>query len=726
MIILTLFGVGVVAIGLFLLADQLGTSPLTADSGSDEEQVAGSDDGTSNGAGGEDDEDSAETPPPPNPEDMESARDIAEGWAQLWEAEDYSGLYELVSEQSKSIIEREEFVERYEGITEELGQTEINVEVTDEIEDALRFTLSVERESFRVGEFEEEIILPMVEEAEGRPRVDWSPSLIVDELGDGFVRWRPDVPQRGRILDRHGRPLAHLGQISKVGVVQADIEDEEAMLAELSDLLEMPEDRIQSLYEGGEETWFMPVKDYPAQMNAELEEQLNEIPGVSIQEWPERVYPAGEAAAHVVGYLTEVSSEELPDLISEGYVPGDVLGRAGIEAWGEEYLAGKRGGRMIIANPDGSERKTIAEVRSEPSSDITLTIDVDLQMAAMEALGDETGSIVIVSPEDGAILAMVSNPTFDPNDFILGHSAESWDRINNPDLRPLENRATSFTYPIGSVFKSVTMAAGMEHLDMSPQTTIECPAEFSIEDTEQVWRDWTDTGQGTLSLHNALVQSCNTVFYQIGADLDRQGENLLPEAARGFGYGSATQLEELRESPGTVPDPNWKVETVGDFWARGDAVNLSIGQGYFEATPLQVAVAYAGVANGGTLHQPYLVDEVVSLEGDVVYEHEPEEKGTIPFPGETLAAIRDAMRDVTQAGNGTARDAFEGAPMPTAGKTGTAETSQEEPHSWFALLAPESDSEITMVSMVEYGGEGSRVAAPIARQVLDAWANMTE
>ncbi|MFW6075922.1 MAG: NTF2-like N-terminal transpeptidase domain-containing protein, partial [Chloroflexota bacterium] len=305
-IILTLFGIGVVAIGLFLLADQLGTSPLTADDGSQSEEVAGSGD---NGDSAGEDESAGESPTPPNPEDMESARDIAEGWSQLWEAEDYSGMYELISEQSKSVIEREEFVERYEGITTELGQTSIEVEITDEIEDALRYTLTVQRESSRVGEFEDEITLPMIEEAEGRPRVEWTPSVIVSELGDGFIRWKPDIPQRGRILDRHGRPLAHLGEINKVGVIPGDIEDEDALLEQLSEHLEMTEDQIQSRYADGDDSWFMPVKDYPSQMDEELREQVTSIPGVSIQEWPERVYPAGEDAAHVVGYLTEVTLE---------------------------------------------------------------------------------------------------------------------------------------------------------------------------------------------------------------------------------------------------------------------------------------------------------------------------------------------------------------------------------------------------------------------------------
>lgn len=721
LLILAVFGIAVIAIGLFLLADQLGTTTIGSDDSEDSSEVAVSDDDDEN-----DNEATAEpeqTPIPPDPDEMETAREIADAWAQLWEEEDYRGMYELISQESQSIISRDEFVDRYEGIADELAETEIEVEITGAIEEALRFNLLVTRDSARVGEFEDEILLTMVQEAQGRPRVEWSPSLIVDELGDGYIRWRPDIPQRGRILDQHGRPLAHLGQINKVGVIPGDIDDEDAMLAELGDLLDMSEERIEELYSSGEPTWFMPIRDFPDNMDDELRVELEDIPGVSVQSWPERVYPAGPATAHVVGYLTEVSSDELPDLISEGYAPGDVLGRGGIESWGEEYLAGSRGGRMVIMGPDGDERRTITEVSSEPAADITLTIDLDLQRAAFDALGDETGSIVIVDPDNGAIRAMVSKPSFDPNDFILGHTSHSWEAINDPEMRPLENRATTFAYPVGSIFKAVTMAAGMDHLGMSANTTMECPAEFQLPDSDQVWTDWSESGQGTLSLHDALVQSCNTIFYQIGADLDSEDEELLPEAARNFGLGTPTGLDALREVSGTVPDPNWKIESVGDFWARGDAVNLAIGQGYFEATPLQMAVMYASIANGGTLYEPYLVHEINSLEGETVYEAETQEDGEIPYSDDILSEIRSAMRDVTQAGNGTASDVFIGASVATGGKTGTAETGQDDPHSWYAAFAPDNDAEMTMIAMSEYGGEGSATAAPIARQVIDFWAD---
>jgi penicillin-binding protein 2 len=709
-------GLGVLAIGLFVLADHLGGATLSGDSTSPDSAAEAP-------VSTEDDADDTETPTVvvPPPDDLESAREVADAFAQLWANEDYRGMYELLTTDVRQTMTREEFVERYEGIAREMGQTEVETEITGAIEEAGRYTITVRRESSRVGPFEDRVVIALVNE-NGRARVDWTPSMIVAELGDGLVRWRPDVPQRGRILDRNGRPLAHLGTISKVGVIPGQIEDEERLLQDLSGLLGMSEERIQGLYSGGAQDWFMPLKNFPDQMDPNLLQQLNQIPGVSVQKWPERVYPLGPAAAHVVGYLTEVTAEELPALAERGYAPGDVIGRTGIEAWADEYLSGSRGGRLVVLSRENTERRTIAQSQSQPSADVVLTIDIDLQMAAYRALGDNVGSVTIVDPADGAILAMVSSPTFDPNQFILGHTNETWAEVNNPETRPLENRATSFAYALGSVFKVVTMAAGMEHLDLSPQTMIPCPGEFSLPGADQVWRDWSPGGQGTLSLHNALVQSCNTVFYQIGADLDTQNNSLLPDVTKAFGFGRQTGLVELREASGVVPDASWKLSTFGDFWARGDAVNLSIGQGFFSATPLQVAVAYAAISNGGTLYQPFLVREITGIDGEVVYEAEIVETGRLPVGDDVLEAIRAALRDVPQAPNGTATEAFAGAGIPTSGKTGTAENDQGAAHAWYALLAPDDSPEMAMITMVEHGGEGSRTSAPIARQIIDAYA----
>jgi penicillin-binding protein 2 len=683
---------------LFLLADRLG-------------RPAGSNGGTGVSAG-------TLAPATPAPR-FRSPREVVDAFVERWTRSDYAAMYELLSEASQAHISKTSFVARYEGIAEEMGQRSIEVTVGDAPSGASRVPIHVVRQTDRVGTLAEENAIPVVQE-DGEYRIDWTPSLIVADLADGFVRWIPSVPQRGRILDRRGRPLAHLGTVTKVGVIPGQIQDEHTLLERLSQLLELPPEAIQQRYRGGQPDWFMPIKSLPDPIDPELLQQLAGIPGVVVRQWPERVYPAGPAAAHVTGYLTEVTAEDLQRLASSGYEPGDRIGRAGIEAWGEQYLRGRRGGRLVILGPDGRERKVLAERPSQPAADVVTTIDLDLQLAAYQALGDRTGSIVVLDPTSGSVLALVSNPSFDPNQFILGLTHEQWAALNDEQRRPLLDRATQVGYPIGSTFKVVTMAAGMHYGGLTAQTVFDCPATFSLPGSSQVWRDWSPQGQGRLSLHNALVQSCNTVFFQIGAELDSREPNLLPQMARAFGFGSETGIPELPEVAGLVPDPQWKLRAYGDYWARGDAVNLAIGQGFFLATPLQVVGAYAALANGGTLWQPYLVHEVIAIDGTRLYSAQPRPRGTLPVGSEIQAAIRAALFGVTAAPNGTATASFQGVAQPVAGKTGTAESGQEQPHAWFTAFTPVDGARMALVVMVEHGGEGSRTAAPIARQVIDA------
>ncbi|MDI3340059.1 MAG: penicillin-binding protein 2 [Sphaerobacter sp.] len=701
-LVMSVLGLVVVVLALFLLADRLGGTLL-----GNETFPAGS---------------PAASPSAGRLANLRTPRDVAAAFARLWTAGDYAGMYELLSAPAKHTISQEDFVARYQGIAQEIGQTAIEVTLRDAPRDALSQPFHVKRESAKVGTLEEDNVLHLVEEEDGY-RVDWTPSAIVADLGDGFVRWQPDVPQRGRILDRKGRPLAHLGQINKVGVIPGEIQDEAALLQALSQALGMPPEQIKAKYEHGQPDWFMPIKNYPDPMDPALREQLAGIPGVVVQQWPERVYPAGRAAAHVVGYLSEITADELPKLSTQGYSAGDVIGRAGLEAWGERYLAGKPGGRLVIVGPDGAERRTIAEVKSQPAADIVTTIDLDVQMAAYQALGDKPGSVVVLDPNTGAILALVSNPTFDPNAFILGLSDADWAALNDPQQRPLENRATMAAYPSGSTFKVVTAAAGMLHLGMTMQSTLNCPAAFSLPGAPNVWRDWTGVDQGPMTLHTALVRSCNTFFYQVGVALDERDPKLLPDTARAFGFGAPTGLEELPEVAGVVPDPDWKLATIHDNWARGDAVNLAIGQGFFLATPLQVANAYAALANGGTLWQPYLVQEVVALDGSKVYTHQPKEIGKLPISPDQIAGIRAALKDVVNARNGTGGRAILDEAHPVAGKTGTAETGQApgDTHAWFAGFTPVDGARVVGLTMIEHGGEGAIVSAPVVRQVFAAF-----
>jgi penicillin-binding protein 2 len=531
------------------------------------------------------------------------------------------------------------------------------------------------------------------------------------------------VPQRGRILDRKGRPLAETGSISRVGVVPGKITDEKGLLATLPGLLGMSADDVKAKYADGQPDWFMPVKDLPDQMDPGLIAQLTAIPGVAIQKWPARIYPAGAAAAHITGYLSEVTAEELPDLSKLGYSSGDVIGRGGIEQWAESWLAGKRGGTLALLAQDGSTLRVLGSVPATPGDDVVLTIDLDLQMAADVALGDVQGSAVVLDPSNGEVLAMVSHPSFDPNQFILGVTDEQWAALNDPVRQPLINRATQVGYPTGSTFKVVTASAGMVHLGYDAGSPFDCPGEFTVPGSTQVWHDWVPGGQGQLDLHNAIVRSCNTVFYKMGEDLDNADPMFLPDMARAFGFGTPTGIPELDEIAGIVPDPNWKITNVGDFWATGDAVNLAIGQGFFLASPLQLADAYAAIANGGTLYVPHLLLDVVALDGSIVTSGQVQERGKLPVSPEQLSVITSAMYDVINASNGTATAAFEGEQHQVSGKTGTAETGKvgEDAHAWFAGITPSDGPKMTVITMVEHGKAGSVAAAPVARKIVDAW-----
>ena len=703
-----MIGVLVVVSGAFLLAARLG--PLAAGPEPTATAAATSTASPLAVAGGT---------PVPAGATFASPQELAQAFIAAWQKGDYAAMYPLISSAAQSHISQADFVKRYQDIAAEMGQQSITVTLGTAAPGAMRLPIHVVRQTSRVGTLTEDNVIPIIRE-QGQYRVDWTPSLIVADLGDGYVRWVPVVPQRGRILDRKGRPLAELGMVDKVGVIPGQIKDENALLESLSQLLNLPKDVIKQRYANGQPDWFMPITTLPDPVDPQLAQKLLAIPGVVIRQWPDRVYPLGPAAAHITGYLTEISADELAKYADRGYEVGDRIGRAGIEAWGEQYLSGKRGGRLVIVGPDGQERKLLAEVPSQPAADIVLTIDADLQQAAYKALGDKVGSIVVLDPNTGAILAMASNPSFDPNQFILGMTPEAWNALNDPQKQPLVNRATQMAYPTGSTFKVVTMAAALEKLGMTAQTRINCPATFSLPGSSQVWHDWSPNGQGVLTLHNALVQSCDTVFYQIGAQLDEHDPNLLPQMARGFGFGSQTGLAELPEVAGLVPDPTWKRQQKNDYWARGDAVNLAIGQGFFLATPLQLADAYAAIANGGTLWEPYLVQEVVAVDGTKLYTHQPKARGTLPVSPQHLADIRSALHDVTSAPNGTAVTAFRGEKVPVAGKTGTAESGQQQPHAWFAEFAPVDGAKLAAVVMIEHGGEGSVTAAPLARQMVDA------
>ena len=651
-----------------------------------------------------------------------AAKDVAEAYAKVWSAGNYNQLYDLLSRDAQAFISREDFVARYEGIAVEVGIKTLTAEITGGGDDDELFPMKVEIDSARVGMIEDENLLPVIMDGD-KPAIDWTPSMIFSQLETGYVQWTSDVPQRGRILDRKGRPLAQMGQIIRVGIVPGKITNEPDLLQKLSQLLDMPQEIIKNRFEGGEADWFMPIKDLPGDVDQGVVDQLTAIEGVAIQKPPARMYPEGELTAHVVGYMSEVTAEELPELSKLGYEAGDLVGRTGIEASMEQWLAGKRGGTLALISADGGTIRILGDVPKVDANDIVLTLDLDLQRASFDALGNEIGATVVLDPNNGEVLAMVSKPSFDPNQFILGVTDEQWTQLMDPQRQPLLNRAVAFGTSTGSIFKVITAAAGMAHMGLTENSVTPCPGEFRLEGIDQVWTDWVPGGQGELNLHNAIVRSCNTVFYRMGAELDAQDETLLPNMAKAFGLGKLTGLPELYELPGIVPDPEWKLANVGDFWARGDAINLAIGQGYLVATPLQMANVYASIANDGTLYQPHLLLDIVKLDGSVVQSGEVKEIGKLPLTAEQVGWLQSALHDVVNASNGTATEAFVGIQHPVSGKTGTEETGTDAQgtNAWFAAYTPSDDPKMANIVFVEKGSAGSKAAAPVSRRIIDAW-----
>ncbi len=663
-----------------------------------------------------------------------TADDVAAQWVALWNAGNYAGMYDLASGTVRRALPLEEFVGRYQGIVDRAQLNAVQAEVTGEAGDSRQIPIRVAFDSGIVGNFSEENSIPLVREDAGW-RVAWSPSLIFRQLGnDGCVDIDLLPSGRGKIIDRHGEPLAYDGRVQRVGVVPGNIPaaDQERILHELSELTDMDAEEIEGLFADADPSWFVPIKDFPQEESDRLLDVISRLPGVSVKAETARVYPLGESAAHITGYVSEPTAEQLE--ADPTLVPGQRIGQAGIEAGADDILAGVPGGRLIVVQCTSRvESSEIASREPVPPRDVTLTIDRAFQSAVFDALraqGTPQGAAVILDPRDGAVLALASVPSYDPNGFVLGFGPQERAMMRSEAQRPLLSRAAEGLYPVGSAFKPIPFAAAMEGLGYSPETVLECPSTFRLEGASQVWEDWTVAygvgAQGPLTLHQALVNSCNTVFYAIGRDLDAMDPGYLPQMTKAFGLGAPTGIPYLPEAGGTVPDPEWKLEAFGDYWATGDAVNLAIGQGFLQATPLQLATAYAAIANGGYLLQPFIVSEIVDLDGAVEPVGERVERGRLPVSGATLSALQAALRAQTSDpyGAGSYR-VFGDMTWPIAGKTGTAQRNASDaskPHSWFAGFGPYgAQAEIASVVMFESVGEGVSYAAPTTRRIYDAW-----
>ncbi len=660
------------------------------------------------------------TPLPPSPEASAAL------FLDAWEARDYATMYNLLSPESQTAIDRERFTRRYQNALSAATVLTITTQIQSVLEkqDQAHTSFHLELETAMVGTLITDTMMSLSRHDQ-RWGVEWDANLIWPRLNnDHYFRMRHSIPVRSNIYDRNGLGLATEGTNVTVGVVREKIEEEEALLETLSAITGLTPDDIQARYATAQPSWRVPVADISAEQSVEHNELLSSLPGVYREEKEGRRYPHGEAAPHVVGWVSPVPAELLDVYRARGYRGDEWVGVSGLEAWGEDILSGQHGGRLAVVTGEDEEVALVAERSAIPSRAIYTTFDRGFQEQVQQIIADRKGAIVVLDARTGAVRALASGPSFNTNIFIGAAGETGRSQVLADPRRPLINRATLGTYPCGSVFKIITMGAGLEELGMQPQqTSFYCPGYWDGLGQASRKRCWKEDGHGDIVLQDGLSASCNVVFYNVGKQVgDEAGPDVLPQYARSFGLGKKTGLEALPEEAGLVPDPAWRQERGSDWWP-GDTVNLAIGQGDLKVTPLQIARMMAAVANGGTLLQPYVVDRIEAGLETPEQVTQPEAVGQLPISGVHLAAIQEGLLGVTTSAIGTASHRFAGLDIAVAGKTGTAEAGgvDAEPHSWFAAYAPAGSPEIALAVVVENAGEGSTVAAPMARQVIEAY-----
>lgn len=546
------------------------------------------------------------------------------------------------------------------------------------------------------------------------------------------VRFRKIMPLRGLIMDRNRHVMVDNRPSFDVVYVPRKGKHPELIIEKLKELykrgsLEFSDD--QPLSQMKPYQLVKLERNVSMDKIAVVETNALDLPGIYVDVSPIRLYLDGETMAPVIGYTGEVSKEELEK--NEEYESGDIAGKHGVEKFLDSYIRGKQGAELVEVNAYGKEIKNLGRIDPVSGYNIILNIDIDLQKAAWDALDGKPGAAAVLDPRSGAVLAMVSSPSFDPNLFNSGFSSAQWSNLANNPLNPLSNRVISGQYPPGSTYKLIVAAAALEEGIITPDTKFSCDGSYSF--GKRIFRCWQKKGHGQVSLHKAMVESCDVYFYNVGKML---GVDKIAHYAKLFGLGKATGVDLPNEKNGLIPTKQWKLAKMKQSWQPGETISISIGQGFDLVTPLQLASAYSAFANGGTLWKPQLVKSIETADGKIYKEFLPEKKGELPLKKETIDFLSRALWGVVNEQGGTGKAA--GRPnADVCGKTGTAQvvglpenerarrakmvTGLQRDHALFVCFAPLSNPEIAIAVIVENAGHGGSVAAPVARKILDAY-----
>ncbi|MDK1029442.1 MAG: penicillin-binding transpeptidase domain-containing protein [Anaerolineae bacterium] len=665
-------------------------------------------------------------------------------YLEAFAADDYGSMYEMISQANRDSISGEDFADLHNNARNTMSAGSLDYEILSaQVSNPYTAQVSfrIDYHTALVGEISRDMLVHL-NLKDDTWKLEWDQGLILPELAGGGKRLAMDykIPARGDIYDVNGEVIVNQSNAVALGIIPGQMNDKSSgtLINELSKLCIINPDDIRDEVASAGLDWYIPICEGSVD---EAERILALNPGGLVVTPYEARFYHQSLASQIVGYTQFISEENFDEYRRDGYRGDERVGSAGIEKWAEEYLAGKHGGSLLVIDENsGQIVSRLGSSDPQPAASIYLTIDSNMQFYAQQALTGFRGAIVVLERDSGRVMAMAASPGYDANLFEPNNFNNSLlENLLNDGDQPLVNRAAQGQYPLGSVFKVITFSAALESGLFLPETTYDCQYEWTGLN-DKIRYDWTwqkcqdavragefcntssTTPSGLLTLPEGLMRSCNPWFWQIGLDLynfDRGSD--IANMARAFGLGVPTGIEQIAEATGQITNPAGLVQ----------AVNTAIGQGDVLVTPLQTAVMFAAIGNGGTVYRPQLVERIQPIEGDPTTVFKPEARATLPIRAENLEILQKALVSVVENTLGTANFRLRGMNIPAAGKTGTAESGSAggDPHAWFAGYTDCADKgdelpgcsekpDIAVAVIVENIGDGSEYAGPMFRRML--------
>lgn len=562
-----------------------------------------------------------------------------------------------------------------------------------------------------------------------------------DDLARGNrIRVIPEEAPRGMVYDRNGVLLALNRPAFNVQLIPEDTPDLNHTLKNLSLLTEVPQQQFETTVQANRSHLkFKPVvimKDIGRKSADLIDTYQEDIPGISVTIEAKRLYPAAYLSSHVLGYVGLINEQQLRALPLKKLLSGRIVGQSGIERMLNEILIGDDGGRQIEVDNVGRELRVINQpVKPVPGNDITLTIDLRLQRYVRTLMAGKSGVIIVMKPRTGEIISLSSFPDYDPNQFVGGIGERNWEKLTSGEGHPLINKATQGLYPPGSTFKMVLALAGLDLGIIDRETTFDCPGYFRL--NREISYCWNRAGHGEVNVIEAIAESCNVFFYKLGLEV---GVDQIRRYALMLGFGRPTGVELESEKAGLLPSRDWKMRVIGEKWYDGETIPVAIGQGFVSVTPLQILNYVNTIANRGVWVKPTLLRRAVSPDGTLLFSEEslPRKTRLLDIPEVYFDIVREGMVNAVY-GEGTAfRARIE--KFTVAGKTGTSQVigrgtkpvnldkldEKFLPHSFFVGYAPAESPQVSLIVLVEHGGAGSKVAAPMGKKILEFYWNTIE